>query len=737
MHFSKWMRKNTKKIMVFVVIFSMVSFVIGYTGLQLFFSIFGGDTQVVGTFDGGKIRIREHQNAQNELRLLRMLGADRLLLAQGNQGLAGPLMLHLLFPDSPFSGDMGTQLKQAAQSGQIPVSIDTIEAFFADRTQPEITWILLKSEAAKAGCVISDAMARQLLQQLLPQLAQGADAGQMISAIIAQTHMTEDRLVRTFAELLGVMFYTGNVTDNQSVTLNQLQATIGRSQERFDAEFVKIPAAWFVDADSPISQAEMDQQFEAYKDVLSGISGNDNPFGFGYKLPKRVRLEYMAVLLDDVKAQIQRPTAENMEDFYSRNIERFRYEEPVDPADPDGEKVTKTRTFAESLPQIRSSLEQERITRLANQIFSDARTATERGFSTVNFEEADLAQLQAAAGDYGQTATQLSGQYKITILTGQTGSLSAADFGQDSILRGLRLQQGTTAVPLSEVVFAAQLDPKETQRRIGVPVVRPWENIGPMQGGYYDEVAGQYHRLMTMVRIAGIEEAAVPATMNISYNTQGMVLFPAQRQEERTTTFSLAGKVANDIRRMRAMETAQARARHLASRVAEHGWDEGLAAFNADYAADDDSMKVSLETVRQQMRLSKAEISRTLNYMAANPASASFIQSRLETGVLNDRLYALVPQNEQTTGTIYEAIDVKGTEASYVVKTVTRAPANEKDYLDNKVMTALQMNTSESADLSLLHLKPQNLFARMNYVAKQMPIIEANAPILPPPGEGF
>jgi hypothetical protein len=137
MHFAKWIRKNSKKIMVFVVIFSMVSFVIGYTGLQFVFSFFGGDTQLIGKFEAEKFRVREYRVAQNELQLLRMIGADRLLLAQGNQGLGGPLMAHLLFPDSPFVSDLASQLKQGAQSGQLPVSVAKIEEFFEDRTQPK------------------------------------------------------------------------------------------------------------------------------------------------------------------------------------------------------------------------------------------------------------------------------------------------------------------------------------------------------------------------------------------------------------------------------------------------------------------------------------------------------------------------------------------------------------------------------------------------------------------------
>ena len=739
MHFSKWMRKNSKKIMVFVVIFSMVSFVIGYTGIQIFFSIFGGGNPVLGTFDGGqKVRAREFMAAQGELKLLRMLGADRLLLSQGQQGLAGPLMAHLLFPDSQYAGDLGAQLKQAAQSGQVPIGVEKIEDFFSERTQPEITWILLKAEAHKVGFFVSDLMSRSLLGQFLPQLAQGGDATQMINAIMASANVSEDQVVRIFAELLGVMSYAGNITDSQAVTLGQVEAAIARSKETFDAEFVRIPAEWFTDNNSSVAEEDLNRQFEAFRNILPGASDEKNPYGFGYMLPKRIQLEYMAVLLDDVKTQTETPTAENMEDYYSRNLERFRYQEPVNPNEPDGEKITKTRSFSESLPQIRNSLEQERINRLANQLFNDAKTMTERGFATVNFEEADIRQLQTAAGDYMQAATELSGRYKIPVLSGRTGWLSTADFGRDGILRELKIQSGTAAVQLSEVVYAVELNAKDTRRRIGTPVVRPWENIGPMSGGHYDEAARRYHRLMTMVRIIGVEEETAPATMDAAYSTKGMVVRPSQQQEEGQTTFLLARQVADDVRRVKAMDIAKARAQRLAAMVKERGWDDAITAFNAEYAPTENDPKASLETASRQTRLSAADMEMARRHITANPISATFVQTRLKTNILNIQLYALLPDGQSTTGTIFDVVDVKAKEACYVVKAVTLTPATDADYLDNKVMTSLQLNTGEMMELALVHFKTKNLFDRMGYAAKASPIMEEPAPVsLPAPGEGF
>ncbi len=739
MHLYKWMTKNKKKIMAFVVIFLMISFVVGYAGLQLFIGLLGRDNPVIGTMeDGQRIRARDFLAAQNELRLLQMLGGDMILMAQGQQGLTGPLMAHLLFPDSRVLAEnlSPADLKQAAQAGQIPVAVELIEDFFGERPQPELAWILMQAEARNAGTVISEANARGTLQQILPQLAEGADPAQVYRAIIAQTNLPEEDVVRTFARFLSVLSYTNNITDNQLVTLNQLEATLGRSHEQFDAEWVEISAGLFIDEDSPVDQDAMQQQFQAYNDVPPGLFSDENPFGFGYKLPRRIQLEYMTVLLDDVKTQIARPTSEQMEEFYSRNIERFRYREPADPAEPEGEQVTRTRSFSQALPQIRQQMEQERINRLAMQIFNDARTMTEEEFFTINLEEADFEQFQAVAGDYEQAAEHLSQQYNVQVLTGRTGLLSRADFQNADILPMLQVQHGQRTTPLADVAFAIPRDPQQTPPAIGGLRARPWENIGPMTGGYYDQQQQHYHRLMTMVRVVEIKEAEVPETMDIAFTVHGMDVLPSQRQDEQPL-FSVADQVASDIRTKRAMEQADTFARELVTLVQDHGWDEALAAFN-EKLAEHDIPLAELETIRNQSRLPQAERAQMLSFLERNPAAATFLQDRLATSARNEKIHRLLPDSEASVDELAEVVSVEKKAAFYVVKRVDRKPATEADYLENKVEAAFQANMTANLEPTLIHWMPRNLLARMGYeAADERSILDDSPPPAPPTGGGF
>lgn len=716
MHLVKWIRKNTRKIMVFVVIFCMVSFVIGSIGIKFIVGFFGANNQPIATYgDGQKIKPVHFIQAKNELNVLRMLMADRLLMAQSASGMSGPLLVHLLFPESPFASQISTQLKQAVKQGKIPITEDELNDFFQQRSErPEILWLLLKNEAYQAGYVMSNDTAGQTLLYAVPQLTSNQlDAAGLVNQIINNSNITEDQILRIFSDLMGVMAYADTVMDNEAVTINQIKASLGRSKERIDADFVKIDAESFINEDDEIAEAQIQEQFDKYKMVAAGEPTEDNPFGFGYKLPKRVQLEYMVVLMDDVTEQLEKPSAEAVEEYYSSNISKYQTSEPSDPNDPESEEIVKTRSFAEVEAEIRRTLEAEKTSTQANILFNDIKDKTESGFETLNFDEASTSDLQKAAGDYLAVSDALSKKYNLPIVSAKTGWLDAATFSQDKILANLGIRRGQNYLRLSDLAFAAANE-RPQQQRIGMPSVRVWENIGPLSGGYYSEEESKFYRLMALVRVVGIKEATVPEDVNITFDTKGIILDDSQAQDD--TSFSLADKVKDDIRLLAAMDAAKVRAEEFAELVADKGWDAALEAYNSKYAEDD---KIELESVKQQLRISQAEVKVAKQMIKQSPASAQYLQQRITSNMLTNRLYAILPEESKTTGTIQTVLPFEPQAACYVVKEVVRQPATLSDYQDNKAQTAMQLNIAESMGLGLVHFSPENILERMAFKPKQ------------------
>ncbi|MBP8605011.1 MAG: hypothetical protein KBI46_04100 [Phycisphaerae bacterium] len=724
MNFVKWVRKNNRKIMVFVVIFCMVSFVIGSFGIKILVSMFGGGTnRLIGTYDGGKIKSRQYLAAQNELAVLRMLWADRMLAAQSSQGLSGPLLIHLLFPDSQFAGEIASSIKQAARSGQMNLSQEEVDAYFSRRPErAEILWILLKQEAYRAGCILPTDSAGETLRRAIPAMTGNQlDAAQLVNQIITKTNMSEQDILRTFADLMSVLAYANQVMDSQDVTINQIKASLGRSKERIDAEFVQIPASWFADAETNFSEDQIQQHFNTYKNALPNLPTESNPFGFGYKLGKRVQLEYLVVKLDEVKKLIEKPTADAVESYYSRNISQFQTSVPSDPNNPDSEKITTTRPFAEVEAMIRQRIEDERTQAQAALIFNDIRSQTEAGFESLNVDEAAVEQLQKAAGDYEAAAKAVSQKYAVPVVSGKTGWLTAETFSNDEILGSFSMQRGQTYLRLADLAFA--VTPNKPERPlIGLPSIRMWENIGPLSGGWYSRQESKYYRLMTLVRVIGIQEAQTPDSIDVAFDTRGMVLFD---QQPPAKPFSLRDKVLQDLRTLRGMEIAKARAEEVAALAAQKGWEEAVKDYNNRYAkaADDpnqitDTQAIEIGSLKQQLRAASAEIETAKRIMQENPASAQYIQQRLNSNMLTNKLYALLPENAESTGTIQKVLPFEPQAACYVVKSVTRKPATEKDYLDGKAQTALQLNAMHSAALPLMHFDPSRILQRMGYQSK-------------------
>lgn len=733
----KWIRKNNRKIMVFVVIFSMVSFVIGYTGLQILTNIFSPNKRVIAHYgDGEKIKSLDRITADNELNVLKMLMSEQLL---ANQGLTGALLSYVIFPDSRISGDLAAQLKQAVQRGQLQISLEELQAYFNQQPQlPEDMWILLKAEAYRAGYAVSTPQAKQYFNNFVVQMvaSQNKDQPQdqvmqyanqvytqTLSNIINKSNITENQIFRIFGDLLTVSFYANTIMDNETVTLNEIKAFIARTKERLDANFVKIDAAPFVNKDAAVSDADIQNQFDAFKDVAPNEPTQDNPFGFGYKLPKRVQVEYIVVMMDDVKSQIPAPTAEAVEEYYSNNIQRFQTSVPSDPNNPDSEKITKTKPFADVAPQIRAAIENEKSANLANVIFNEIKDMTEANFEGISFEDATAEQLQMAAGEYNVAAENILKTYKIPVTSGKTGWLSPTALSQDEVLGRLQIQQQQTRIPLAELLLSVSADPQQKKRRIGMPMVRMWQNVGPVKGGYYSIEKEQYFPLMAMVRVVGIENAAVPENVNVEYDTTGVVL---AGEPPKDTVFSLKDTVKKDLRLKQAMDIAKTHADELAKMVADQDWDKAIAAYNAKYAADKDpnapkenDLAVKLDSVKQQTRASQMEIAQAKQYMQDYPTSAAYMQRTLITDMLNNRLYDMLGADSESTGTIHEVIVFDPQAACYVVKDVTRQPATITDYLDDKARTAMQLNMQNTSSLALVHFSPENIIKRMNYKPKK------------------
>ncbi|MEN6306666.1 MAG: hypothetical protein ABFD91_02820 [Anaerohalosphaeraceae bacterium] len=725
MQWIKWIRKNRQTVMTVAVIVLMIAFVGGYGLEELLMRLGHGGNQTIGTYsDGLKITNLDMQNARQELEILKAIMADQLLFSKttpmGSPDINSQMLGYLLFSDSQVTGRLRLQLRQVAQSGRIPLTTAQVDDFFAQDTErPEIMWTLLSSEAKQVGIVMSNEQAGEVLRQVISQMTENrVDAGTVLRSVASQIKVEPAQVITTFGKLLAIIKWSDMVCDNESVTLAQTQSLIGRAMERIDAEFAKFPADWFIDAAFKPTDEQIKTQFEAFKTAQPGQVSDQNPFGFGYMLPHRVQMEYFVILSEDVKKQTEKPTAEAMENYYSTNIDRYRSQTPVDPNKPDGDKITKTQTFAEVSASIYQALENERIEKLMQLIMKDAKDWLDEETIKLDMEKATLQQIQQASGDYSQVAAKITEKYKVPVSVGRTGLLSLSDFASDDCLRGLQAVHSGLPVQLSDAAFSVSTEDVPQKSKIGVYVPRMWENIGPMDGGYYSDKDAKYMNIKAVCRVIDVQKAATAESADTQYNTAGVVFDKAQADQK---VFNLKQRVMDDLQKQNAMAAAGAKAEEFKQMIATGDWDKALDQYNAKYAPKDPNKitgnafrRLAVTPLQRQLLASDSDIARMRQMMENNPANADYFQELITNNILNIKLFALLGDKAET-GVISETFEFKPGMSWYVTKNIKRQPANKEDYIERKGFAALQANFADSAGLGLVHFNPQNIRTRMNY----------------------
>jgi hypothetical protein len=553
--------------------------------------------------------------------------------------------------------------------------------------------------------------AKQLLRQIIPQLTQGqTDAKQLVDFIIKNRSVPEKEVFRIVADIWSIYAYTKMITSSGDVTISQVKAAIGREGEKINAEFVKINASDFVAAQPEPAAEELDAQFEQYKSFLPGQITDQNPYGFGYKLPAMIAIEYLVLKLDDVRTLITEPTANETETFYQQNLDSpdyqslFKYDELTDPNDP-ASKVQKTKSYADIAGQIQRIMTLDKTNRQADMILNEAIGLTEAGFAGINIDQADSAELGRLAGDYKEVAAKLTNKYKIKIHTGQTGMLSAADMVSDRYLGRLSVEgQNQKVIPLNTVAFA--LDELGGSKALGVSRLKMWQNIGPAKDMFGSMVA--------ILRVIRAESASEPANVTVSISKAGLIL---DETEQRENLYSTKDKVAEDVKLQKAMYPAKTRAAELVKLVNQKGWTEALDQLNKPQsdAQTAPTVKLQLDKLSDQTKVSAMDIQAARAQSADSPVAATFIRSTMEQKELLDELYSLLPADKTEAANLTSVFEFKPGACYYVVKNVSRTAVTRQDYLQKKGQVALMLDAARSESLLLTHLRLDNIFKRMNF----------------------
>ncbi|WP_428939233.1 hypothetical protein [Fontivita pretiosa] len=384
-----YIRKNQKKVMAILGVILMIAFIIP-TGIR---ATRPDMEHVVGQIGSEKIYREQIQAAEDEWRFI----AETVL--QRN----------------PAAAVDSQQSQWASILTMLPEQIvRPIER------QPE-TYFLLQAEARQMGLSPNLAEAEQFLSgetagiRYQGRVMSLADLSQVDPRFAEQTK-------RAVAELLMVLSAFDRAVQAVKLSAPLVEHELAASMQQIKLNIVDFSAADFEASVPEPTEQQLQEQFQRYADVLPGATPTEaNPFGFGYKLPNRVKLQYIAIPRQQVR-QAVRATKSDYDweveayKYYLRYPERFPATQPQSPTTTSTDAFTlgggsapttaaapTTQPFEQVRDEIITTLLEPQIDKLQRQIQNEILQKLNQGY------EAYRAATTTAPATAPQSATRPAG----------------------------------------------------------------------------------------------------------------------------------------------------------------------------------------------------------------------------------------------------------------------------------------------------------------------------------------
>ncbi len=743
MDMMRYLRKHKQKIMIVVVFFVAVMFGIPSILNQLarrknsdqvmgFYTDSNGDKKAVGTLEIG--------GADSDLNILRSLGIDQIARGLAFAGLQQPeaggssyipeLAVHqLLFADSSSRKMVRAELiRRMAGLGDM-VGESVLEKVFADidaiaaedAVRGRLYYLLLVNEAHEAGIRATHEQVSDLLKWRKQLMMQGMQ-GMSLEALQNSMNISESRLLSAVANYISIIRYAHSLTRPMALTEPELKTLI---QKRIDVEktegtFVAFDTSMLrVKAGEP-TDVELQELFDKYRTAEPGAGGDDNPFGLGYKLSDRVKVEYIkadvAQLKQTCTADFEGLPIGEQEDliqqYWADNQAEFT--EQVKPAEgvEDAQPEYRVKSFDEVADQARDSYLQKQAEDKALQVLAEAKRMSVGALGELAAREAKYKDRVKAAADYDGitkelTSTEVPLSYGLSNYLTPASAQGFQGFGQTYVVKNGRAVQSVLALMFQcEPLMDSKVD-----ERLRDEMVRLLDDIGPVLTLDYSGNANAAY----LVRVVDAEKQRDPVSMvdDGSYGAAENV--PADAEGG-----AIHKQLVQDWKRLRNYELVQAKAREFAAQAGED-WDKAFEATNADFNSDPNNpiRPLSLRQV-QSLRDDMQRYQEQYQKMAQqNQGSASYyariIQQRMQT-VMEVAEYA-----REHNGQVVEGLAVvpMALDSSCLVFKELKSPVfEEAEYLKRKPMVSRELVIRNQQVMALDYFNPENIKTRMGFEFK-------------------
>ncbi len=737
MNLVKWFRKNNKKVMAVVVIVLMVGF-IGGSSISYIFQGSGGRDKAIAYYGKHKIDYYDRDEARQELEILQVLGAPQVLQAQD---LLGIVLSELLFSQDRATAEVMSYARQTIQRNRYRVGDKQLSQIYDRTATTDIYWILLREEAHMAGIHVSNEDVGRLLAQVIPQIAPGQTYTTVMQSMVNRYGMAESNILTVFGKVLAVLQYAQAICSQEAVTGSEVRHLASQENETMNTDCVEMKAAYFIDKTKVPPEADLAEQFDNFKTIPPGEPNETNPYGFGYRLPDRLQLEYIALKLADVDAIVPAPTQEEMETFYRNNRDRlFTEQVPTDPNDPNSPMMDQLKNFSEVSGDIQQQLTQKKVLTKAEQILIDARNVADANLASLSSKrnKPPLAELEKEAGDYKQIAQNLGVKYGTPLYYGRTGLLSAVDIQTDDYLGRLALTNyGANPVPLGQLLFTVKQLGEGAVTMMSIPPAQMFRSIGPardLSAANSKDWSGQ---IMALVRIVEVKPTAPPANLNVTYSTRSIRVGDSSADDD---VYSVKEKVVEDLQKLAAWDLAKTRAQEFVAMATKDGWDSAADKYNELYGAQakedpNDPNVFEVQYLTGLRRIPAEQMQVIATQLGGNPAAQQYLRRLGIQRRFLDRLYSLIPGDKDAVTEVPLVMEFKPEQSYYCLRTLTIDRMNQAQFQSVRPALLSREEHTETQSLSIVHLDPENILKRMDFrYAEQVTPADANETEAPQEG---
>ncbi len=306
-------RTQSKPVIIVLGGILVFAFLLPSTGLD---HLMTGSNATLGTINGEDVKMEQARRAQGNLATLNTLVVQQRTSDQTGR----PVTYSQSLPEAILFGQRDPNEPLGAREQKV------ITRFFED----PVAYHLLIQEARNAGVLIGASEVETYLADPSIMLQTSNASGQRVLLAPLDESVPEGRrsaLRFALAEILSVQKLRDLQTRFDRTSAPSVELKLARLSHTLSLDVIEFKSPSGTDVPQP-SDADISEHFAKYQDVLFGTVTDENPFGFGYKTPDLVKLQFIAVPQAAIRESVRQTKtpadwAVDAYVFYQQNPQEF------------------------------------------------------------------------------------------------------------------------------------------------------------------------------------------------------------------------------------------------------------------------------------------------------------------------------------------------------------------------------------------------------------------------------